>query len=164
MQAHSFQGHAGRAGFEEQVKTHFAHQGEVGGGVAAAAALEVFAEDDVEPPVQVILHLPMPTHAAGDQWGVGLETGDEKPPPDGDLAGDQIEGFALAEGYAGEAAPLAAACETGDVPGDPAARGFEPPVAFFSLLQIGMADGGEVSRRGWISALASGWLPLRLRT
>ncbi len=74
--------------------------------------------------------------------------GDEKPPPDGDLAGDQIEGFALAEGQAGEAAPLAAAGETSDVSGDPTAPGFEASVAFFSLLQIRGTAGGEGFEEG----------------
>ena len=108
-QAHSFQGHSFGAGFKEEVEAHFAQEGEVGRVLAAAAALEVFAEDDVEPPVQVVLHLSVLPHAAGDDPGPGLEAGDEKPPPFGGFAGNEVEGFAPAQGGAGETASLAPA-------------------------------------------------------
>ena len=133
-QAHSFQGHAAGAGFEEQVQAHFAQEGKVGGGVAAAAALEVFPEDDDKAPFQAILHLPVLPHATGDEFSLGLEAGDEKTPSFGGLAGDGVEGLALAEGNAGEAAPLAPAGEVREVSGDSAAPGFEAAVASFGLF------------------------------
>lgn len=142
-QAHSFEGHARRAGFEEEVEAHFAQEGEVGGSVAAAAALEVFPEDDVKAPVQAVLHLPVLAHTPGDEFGIGLEAGDKKAPPDGGLAGNEVEGLALAQGEAGEAAPLPPAGKISDFSGDPTASDLKPAMAFFNLLHIGRTTGGE---------------------
>lgn len=85
-QAHSFQGQARGAGFEEEVEAHFAQEQEVDGRAAAEAALLVFAGDDVEPPMEVVFHLPVPAHAAGNQRSIGREAADQESPPKGDFA------------------------------------------------------------------------------
>ena len=87
-------------------------------------------------------------HATADEFSPGLEADDEKTPPFGGLAGDGVEGFAPAEGKAGEAAPLAPAGGAREVPGDPAAPGFEASVTSFGLFQIGGTTGGEGGGEG----------------
>jgi hypothetical protein len=60
----------------EQVESDAIENGEVLRGVAGAFAVEVFAEADIEHPVQFVFDAPVLADGAVQSRGVGLEAGD----------------------------------------------------------------------------------------
>ena len=76
LEAFSFDTELGGFVALQQVKGDAVKQGKVLGGIAGAFAVEVFAEADIERPMQLVFNAPVLANGAVQPSGIGLEAGD----------------------------------------------------------------------------------------
>lgn len=88
----------------QEIERDVAHQRQVVGDMAGAAACVVIAELDIEAPVQAVLHLPVTSYGMGDLVGLRRQTADVVPALHGGPVADGAR--ALDHGEASDIAPL----------------------------------------------------------
>jgi hypothetical protein len=131
----------GGLGPVEEVQRHVPDGGKVGGAIARSDAAFVFAQDDVEDPMQAVLDAPMLACGTGEPGGVRSDRADVE----AGLAGSRLAGLlahGLDHGDAGQIRPLRMAlAQPGDVAGDPVAAKLDA-----AMIGIGRLMGGPASR------------------
>ena len=113
----------GSGGLVEQVHGHVFDDGHVFGTVAGSQPGEVVVEDDVQHPVQAVLHAPVGAHGAGEGPGVQSGRAEIVPARQGGPAPGLHLGFDTGDGFQAREAGLARGGPVGAQPGHVRADG-----------------------------------------
>ena len=128
----------------DEIECDSAQGGEVLGGVFRAGAAFVFAERDVERPMQGVLDAPMFAHGRAESPGIQGQAREVIAALDGVLSLDAPDGFDHA--HAAQLFPLLLVFEPIDIGGLPVATGFDSSMVW----KESMAPGATVGA-GWVA-------------
>ena len=130
----------GRVSLQE-IEGQMTQDGEVLGGVTDADPALIFAEADIQRPMQRVFDGPVATYGAGEGGRVGPETTEIKTPLGGDLALVLAKAFDHPDRT--QVSPLVARREPGDFFGNPIAARLVPSVPEFAGFQKVVAHPGK---------------------
>ena len=157
----------GRVSLQE-IEDQMTQDGEVLGGVSGADPAPIFAEADIQRPMQRVLDGPVATHGAGEGGRVGPDTTEIEAPLGGELA--LILARAFDHPNRAQVSPLVVSREPGNFFGDPVAARLASSVPHFAGFQEVVSHTGKTVDPGifeetlHLPMQAAPWLPLSAST